>query len=81
MAALFDLSNGATSIDVSGADYAPAGAPFGLYVGGAGAVKIDTIETQGVTIQAIAGAVLPWAVRKVYQTGTTATGLTTIKLV
>jgi hypothetical protein len=79
---LNDFSNGGQAIDpIANGDYVPVGNPVGLYVGAAGAVKIDTIESTGVVVQAIAGAVLPWAVRKVWQTGTTATGLVTIRLV
>ena len=79
---LNDFSNGGIAIDpIANGDYTVVSTPVGLYVGGAGAIKIDTLENTGVTVQAIAGSVLPWAVRKVYQTGTTATGIVTIKLV
>ena len=47
-----------------------------LYVGGAGAVKVMTSRGNQVTLTAVpAGTRLPLRVRRVYATGTTATGI------
>lgn len=47
-----------------------------LYVGGAGAVKVDLVDTDAVTFAAVpAGTVLPIRVTRVYSTGTTATSI------
>ena len=49
----------------------------GLYIGGAGAVKVDLISgATGVTFSGLAaGSILPVGVKRVYATGTTATGI------
>lgn len=45
-----------------------------LYIGGAGAVKVDTTGGDTVTFSAVpVGTVLPICVKRVYNTGTTAT--------
>jgi hypothetical protein len=80
MGLLNDFSPGAAAITKSDATtYNP---PIGVYVGTAGDVKIDTIEDRGtgIVVKAVAGAVLPWAVTKVYETGTTAAAMVSIKL-
>ena len=81
MGLLNDFSPSAVAIDLSATDYVnPNGHLFGVYVGTAGTVVIDTVESSSITVKAQAGQVLPWAVRKVYKTGTTATDLLTVKL-
>jgi len=48
----------------------------GLYVGGAGSVKVDTEGGNAVTFQGIAsGSLLPIRATRVYSTGTTATNI------
>lgn len=48
----------------------------GLYIGGAGNIKVDTAAGTTVTLNnAAAGSVLPIRVKKVYATGTTATNI------
>lgn len=49
----------------------------GIYVGGAGAIKVDTAGGDvAVTISGLlAGIVYPFVVTKIYSTGTTATNL------
>jgi len=54
----------------------PAIASKGVYVGVAGAVKVDTESDTTVTFVAVpAGAILPVSVKRVYATGTAATDL------
>lgn len=53
----------------------PGGACSGLVAAGAGAVKIDTANATGVTLQIAAGVMMPVAATRVYSTGTTATGI------
>ena len=67
----------AEAIDVSGADWVNASElnPRGLSCGVAGDIKIDTIEGSTVTFHAEAGIVYPILFNKIYQTGTTATGI------
>ena len=49
---------------------------FGIYVGGDGDVKVDTLDGDEVTFSgAKAGTTLPVIATKVYATGTTATNL------
>lgn len=47
----------------------------GIYAGGAGNIKVDMINGDTVTFVVPAGVVLPVQVRKVYSTGTTASGV------
>ena len=48
----------------------------GLYIGGAGNIKVDTAAGTTVTLNsAAAGSVLTIRVKKVYATGTTATNI------
>ena len=48
----------------------------GLYIGGAGNIKVDTAAGTTVPLNsAAAGSVLPIRVKKVYATGTTATNI------
>jgi len=50
--------------------------PFrGLFIGTAGNVKFTTVGGQDVTIKAIAGQILPFQMKRVWSTGTTATDL------
>jgi hypothetical protein len=51
----------------------------GLYVGGAGDVKVDTAGADTVTFAGVpAGSLLPVRVRRVYATGTTATSIVAV---
>lgn len=48
----------------------------GIYVGGAGDIKVDMANGGTVTLSgALAGSILPIRVSRVYSTGTTATNL------
>ena len=72
-------SNAAT-IDISSVDYTQSGAPFVVWCGGAGAVKIDTINGDTVTIAAVPAGVRVGGdagivCTKVYKTGTAATSM------
>lgn len=56
-----------------GADLAPF-ATRGIYVGGAGDVKVDMVENGTVTFKAVpVGTLLAVQAKRVYATGTTAT--------
>ncbi len=47
-----------------------------LFVGGAGAVKVDTVGGSTLTLTGVAaGSLLPIRVKRVYSTGTTATNI------
>jgi hypothetical protein len=49
---------------------------YSLYIGGAGALKVDMSDGSTQTFTAVAaGSVVPIAVTRVYSTGTTATGI------
>lgn len=48
----------------------------GLYIGGAGDIKVDLLNGSTVTLSsALAGTIYPLRVTKVYSTGTTATNI------
>jgi len=51
----------------------------GLYIGTAGALKVDTASGETVTFANVVAGVLPLAVVKVYATGTAATGIVGLK--
>lgn len=53
---------------------------FNIYVGGAGHIKVDTIDGQTITLKNIpAGTYIDWIkVKKVYRTGTTARDIVAI---
>lgn len=52
----------------------------GIYIGGAGNVKVDLLDGSTVTLTAvIVGTIYPLRVTKVYATGTTATNLVGLK--
>lgn len=66
----------AVAIDLSSTDATLGYVSRGIYVGGAGDVKVDMAGPQAgtVTFSAVpAGTLLPIRVSKVYKTGTTAT--------
>ena len=67
--------NAAAVTPADGADL--ANSTRALFVGGAGAVKVDMVGgTTGVTLTGVvAGSVLPIRVSRVYSTGTTATNI------
>lgn len=50
-----------------------------LYIGTAGALKVDTIGGDTVTLANVAVGYLPLAAKKVYSTGTTAAGIVGLK--
>lgn len=51
----------------------------GLWIGGAGNVKVDMADGTTVTfVGATAGSILPVQVKRVYATGTTATSITAL---
>lgn len=52
----------------------------GIYIGGAGNVKVDLYDGSTITLTAvIVGTVYPLKISKVYSTGTTATNLVGLK--
>lgn len=52
----------------------------GIYVGGAGNIKVDLYDGSTVTLNgALVGTIYPLRVTKVYATGTTATNLVGLK--
>ncbi len=65
---------GAVAVDYSGGDQTLTTTARGVYVGGAGNLRVDLIDGSTVTFTALAvGNVYRFAVRKIYQTGSTAT--------
>ena len=70
-------SPGANAFAVTGNDSADLSfATRGLYVGGAGDVKLTTVGGNTVTFAAVpAGAVLPVRAARIFATGTSATNL------
>lgn len=46
-----------------------------LYIGVAGALKVDTLESQTITFPNVVAGVFPVKCRRVYTTGTAATGI------
>lgn len=80
-----DLKNGILLVGLSAAPVTPSdtvdlpNATTGLYVGGAGNVKVDMFNGETVTFNALAvGHVHRLAVRRVYSTGTTATNIVAV---
>lgn len=65
----------AVPIDVSGGDHTPESPYRALLVGGAGNVVVDTLRGVSRTIPVAANSILPVIIKKVYQTGTTATDI------
>lgn len=63
--------------DVTPNDGADLAVPArGLYVGGGGTLKYDTIKGTTLTLTGVvAGSVLPIAAKRIYATGTTCTGI------
>lgn len=72
-----DISSayGAVAVDVSGGDQTLAPGCRGLYVGTAGAIKIDMPNATGITFTNVPAGILSVQVTKVYQTGTAASGI------
>lgn len=69
----------AVEVDISGGDH-EFDDPRTLYIGGEGDVKVDMADGGTVTFVALnTGQFLPCAVKKVYQTDTTATNLIAIR--
>lgn len=67
-------ARGAVAIDYSGGDQTLATSTRGVFVGGAGALKVDFIDGTTVTLTGLsAGSVYPLCVKKIYQVGSTAT--------
>ncbi len=73
-------AGGAAAVDISSTD-APITPPSrGIYVGGAGDLKVDLPNGTTVTFVALAaGLCHPIAATKVYKTGTTATSILALK--
>lgn len=65
----------AVPVDVSGGNVTPDEPFRALRVAGAGNVVVDTLRTASRTLAFTAGETRPVYVLKVYQTGTTATGI------
>lgn len=65
---------GAVTIDYSGGDQSLATNSRGIFVGGAGNLKVDFIDGTTVTLTGLtAGSVYRLCVKKIYQTGSSAT--------
>lgn len=62
----------------SGADSTVSPAAV-LFVGGAGDVKVDAEESGTITFTLPAGSILPVSVKKVYDTGTSATNIIALR--
>lgn len=72
------VANHGIDLDVvkSDTDDIPGGSVNGVYVGGAGNLKVVTAGGETVTFNNCqAGSIIPWAVARVFSSGTTATGL------
>lgn len=66
----------ATAVTTSDSANIANPATKGLYIGGAGDVKVDTAHASAVVFKAVpVGTILPVLVLKVYATGTTATNI------
>lgn len=67
----------AAAVDLSSTDATIAPPSRGIYVSGAGDVKVDLVGGQtGITFAAVpAGSILPVQVSKIYKTGSTATSM------
>ena len=69
-----NIARGGEVLDVSAADATFTYETAGIYVGGAGILKVDMAgDSAGVVFTCPAGALLPISVTKVYTSGTTAT--------
>jgi hypothetical protein len=66
---------GAVAVDVSGGNQTLAGGCRGLYVGVSGNIKVDLPNATGITFSNVPVGIFPVQAIKVYQTGTTATGV------
>jgi len=72
-------ATGAVAIDYSGGDQTLATTARGVYVGTAGHLKVDMQDGTTVTFSNLAaGSIYSIAIRKIYQTGSTAAGLALI---
>lgn len=70
---------GAVAIDYSGGDQTLTTTCRGIFVGGAGNLKVDFIDGSTATLTGlIVGHVYRLCVRKIYQTGSTATNCTAL---
>jgi len=68
--------DGAAAITPHDSNASISGRPRGIYVGGAGAVKVDMEDGTTATFAAVpVGTFMPIKAVKVYATGTTATNL------
>lgn len=71
----------AEAVDISGGNHIPTFAVRGVVMDAVGALKVDLVESTGITFQSgmlAAGIIHPLQITKVYQTGT---GTQNIKLV
>ncbi len=65
---------GGVVVNYSGGDQLFATTTRGVFVGGAGALKVDFIDGTTITLTGLtAGSVYRLAIKKIYQTGSTAT--------
>lgn len=72
----FDPAIGGEAIDYSGGDQDITFAARGVYVGTAGHLKVDLVTGDTVTFSNLtAGNVYPFAIKKIYQTGSSAAGV------
>lgn len=61
---------------VTASDTANINPTRGVYIGGAGDLKVDTAGGTTITLSATAaGSILPISVKRIYATGTTATNI------
>lgn len=67
----------AESVDVSSSDWEDPNSfyPRAITVNTSGDVKLDTLDTTGITVYLQAGVIYAIQVSKIYQTGTTAAGI------
>ena len=71
-----DPADGALAIDYSGGNQTLTTQSRGIYIGTAGNLKVDMGDGTTVTFSnLVAGTIYPLAVKKIYQTGSTAAGL------
>lgn len=68
-------AHGAVAVDVSSADQSLALGCRGLYVGTTGDIKVDLPSNTGITFTNVAVGIFPVQVTKVYNSGTTASGI------
>lgn len=68
-------ARGSVAIDVSGGNQTLPAGVRGIYVGTTGNLKVDLPDGSSPTFTNVAAGVFPVQATKVYQTGTTASGM------